>query len=91
MHRWRMERPTDMGKYLVVAYRGCWLLIDRRYPIKGETVLAYAPNPGDGALLVGTYDGTSISDGSETWTSAIIRGVVVATRPIADDGKGVAT
>ena len=87
MHKPGMERPADIDDHLIVAYGGCWQVIDRRHPKIGETVLAYALIPVDGRLLVGTYDGSSVTDGSETWTKAIIRGVVVATIPMnAGDG-----
>ena len=86
MRKSGIELPADRNETLVVGYSGCWQVIDRRRPFPGETVLAYSPIPGDGRLLVGKYDGRSITDGSATWTTAIIRGVVICTIPIAGNG-----
>ena len=87
MHKPRMELPAGMTADLVIAYRGRWQIVDRRHPRIGDTVLAYAKDPEEqDRVLVGTYDGKSISDGSTTWTKAIIRGVVIGTFPVAEDG-----
>ena len=80
-----MGLPAGIQDALVIQYRGCWQVIDRRNPVLGETVLAYSLTPGDRELLVGKYDGRSVTDGSETWTKAIIRGVVIGSLPIAED------
>ncbi len=92
MHKPRMELPgPDMfDMLLVVEYGGHWQIVERRHPTAGETVLAYRPIVG--RTLVGRYDGRSVSDGSETWTEAIVRGVVITTLPMtAGNGKGAAT